>query len=634
MGKINVLSPHVADMIAAGEVVERPASVVKELTENAIDAGATAVTVECTAGGMTYLRVTDNGCGMSPQDAATAFLRHATSKLHDERGLEAIGTLGFRGEALAAISAVSRVDLLTRETGADQGVSLSLEAGKIVSSSPAGCPEGTTIIVRDLFYNTPARQKFMKSDRAEASAVTAAVVRLALSHPEVSVRYLRDGKQELHSPGDGRLDSVVYSVFGRDFARTMLPVSGDDGAARVTGYISAPASCRGNRTNQFFFVNGRCVKSKTLQTALEQAYRNSLFTGKYPSCVLYLTLSCAAVDVNVHPAKTEVRFLSDRQVFDSVYYACAAALEQEKPGSADVRLTGANQLFSRRPARESEAPPSGTLRASSKPSGDFFKTVRAEDYAKQAQPRFTPAPRNAPSFVASPTRVSETYLAKEKAPAMQAEPEKSEKTAPPEPEQAQQRMQELPDAPAYRLIGEAMRTYLIVECGSSLWLIDKHAAHERMNFDRLKQAGYEPMGQQLIEPVICRLGAQDLALLLDNAQLLERFAIELEQFSPDSVAVRQLPADVDTAAAESLLEELCDALRDGGHADENARLDNILHTVACKSAIKAGSSTEPGSLDRLIAAVLSGQVRYCPHGRPVAVELTKAALDKSFKRTQ
>ncbi len=342
MAKIRQLEPHVADLIAAGEVVERPASVIKELMENAIDAGASVITVEVKNGGMTYMRVTDNGCGIAADDAETAFLRHAPSKLRDERGLEAIATLGFRGEALAAIAAVSKVSLLTRETGVSEGTSLTVEGGVVRDKMAAGCPEGTTMIVRDLFYNTPARLKFMKTDKAEGASVTAQVFSCALSHPEVSVRYLKDGKEECHTPGDGRMDSCIYSLFGREYAKGLQKAASADGHVAVSGYISSPASARGNRSHQFFFVNGRFVKSKTLQAALEQAYRNTLFTGRFPTCVLYIDVSPADVDVNVHPTKTEVKFVSDRQVFSGVYYAVLSALEGDVP-TPEITLTEAQK---------------------------------------------------------------------------------------------------------------------------------------------------------------------------------------------------------------------------------------------------------------------------------------------------
>ncbi|MEG1879484.1 MAG: DNA mismatch repair endonuclease MutL, partial [Pseudoflavonifractor sp.] len=321
MANIEQLNSHVADLIAAGEVVERPASVVKELMENAIDAGATAMTVEIQNGGMALVRVTDNGCGMDPADAETAFLRHATSKIKNEYDLEAIGTLGFRGEALAAIAAVSRITLLTRIVGAELGTTVSLEGGTVTEREQAGCPEGTTMLVRDLFYNTPARLKFVKKDAAEGAAVFAVVQRMALAHPEVSVKFLRDGKQELLTPGDGQLKSAIYSVFGRDLALGFAPVRGSGEEMSVAGFASLPTCCRGTRGYQHFFVNGRYVKSRTMMAALEEAYKNQKMVGKFPGCVLHLTTKLNAVDVNVHPTKTEVKFASDKRVFDAVYYA-------------------------------------------------------------------------------------------------------------------------------------------------------------------------------------------------------------------------------------------------------------------------------------------------------------------------
>ena len=341
MPEIQILSPHLADLIAAGEVVERPASVVKELVENAFDAGARAVTVELRGGGATYLRVTDDGCGMAPEDAGIAFLRHATSKLHDEQGLEAIGTMGFRGEALAAISAVSHITLTTRQRGAAAGTHMTLDAGDIQDMYETGCPEGTTMIVRDLFFNTPARRKFLKSDRAEGAACAAAALRCALGRPDVSVRCIRDGEEVFFSPGDNKLDSCVYSLLGRDLAMSLLPCAGEADGVRVHGFISSPAAGRGSRAQQYFFCNGRWIRSAALQAALEQAYRNTLLVGRFPACVLYIELSCAAVDVNVHPAKTEVKFTHERAVFDAVYYGARAALEAEKEPVATLSKTAA-----------------------------------------------------------------------------------------------------------------------------------------------------------------------------------------------------------------------------------------------------------------------------------------------------
>lgn len=611
MGKITQLDAHVADLIAAGEVVERPASVVKELMENSIDAGATMITVEVKGGGLTYMRVTDNGGGIAPEDTETAFLRHATSKLRDEKGLEAIATLGFRGEALAAIAAVSRVELLTRERGAPAGTSLTVEGGVVTSKGPAGCPEGTTMIVRDLFYNTPARLKFMKTDRAEGAGVSAQVIATALSHPEVSVRYIKDGKEECHTPGDGRVDSCVYSLFGRDFTGGLLQAQTSDGDVSVTGYVSMPGGARGNRSYQFFFVNGRPVKSKTLQAALEQAYKNSLPAGRFPSCVLYITLSPGAVDVNVHPAKTEVKFQNEHQVFDGVYYAALSALDNDAV-KAEIKISDSTrELFKAGTSgRAAEglpsAPPPGVRTRSGAPAcpekalsvGGFVSRVPSvKEYS-------------APIPIRDGTAVKYGTI-----------------------QNGAGEIAKMPPALSCRIIGEALGTYVLVERGDSLWLIDKHAAHERIHFDRLKNSNQATMSQTLLDPVVCDLGREDTALLLEKSGLLERLGFMIDAFGESAVAVREVPAEIDAHEAENLLGDMARILRRGGTPDDGAILDELRRSVACKAAIKAGRRSERLELEALVGRVLSGEVRYCPHGRPVAMELTKAALDRNFKRT-
>ena len=631
MPKIYELDSHVADLIAAGEVVERPASVVKELMENSIDAGAGIITVEITSGGMTYMRVTDNGGGIAPEDAKTAFLRHATSKLRGAEGLEAIGTLGFRGEALAAIAAVSRIELLTREPGAGQGVSLSLEAGEVRDMSPAGCPEGTTIIVRDLFFNTPARLKFMKSDRAESSAISSAVLRCALSRPEVSFRYIRDGKTEFHTPGDSRADSCIYSLFGREFAAGLVKADSSYESVTVTGYVSTPAAARGNRSYQFFFVNGRPVRSITLQAALEQAYRNSLPSGRFPSCALYITTGFGNVDVNVHPAKTEIKFVSDKQIFDGVYYAALGAIE--RVGALHAPVNSEFGIRNSEPGtRSSESTgDAGADAASSQlkvesgkwkvgEAGAGFKSMHVDEFRKSyntgGHKHQTLANRE-PS-VTAPSLLNRRY------PGQPAESELSTNSE-----------FLIPNSEfgttTVLVLGEALGTYIIVQYRDSVWFIDKHAAHERIHFDALKTGGYEPMSQALMTPVICRLGHEGAAILLENAELLETLGFSVESFGDDAVAVRQIPADIDIGEAEPALSEICAELGRGGAA-EPTRRDNIYRTVACKSAIKAGKSSGKHELEVLALRVMSGEISQCPHGRPVAYEVTKTMLDKSFKR--
>ena len=636
MSVIRQLSPHVADLIAAGEVVERPASVVKELLENSFDAGAKKVTIEIQRGGMGLIRVTDDGCGMSPEDAHTCFLRHATSKLRDEYGLEAIGTLGFRGEALAAIAAVSRVQLLTRLRGSEEGVSLVLEAGTVVSDDPAGCPEGSTIVVRDLFYNTPARLKFMKKDSAEGSAVTAAVIRCALSHPEVSLRYLRDGKEEFHTAGDGKADACIYTVLGRDFARTMLPASGSGENLEVKGYICPPANARGNRSAQYFFLNGRCIRSQLLQAALEQAYRNSLFTGRYPACVLFLTMKPNLVDVNVHPAKTEVRFLQERAVFDAVYRTVLAALQGEQ----------APPLIPTEADEASEAPPSPAKPAAEAPP----KARTPVDTPPAPYPKGKPfaAPRREPEIADMPKIVEQLvfsgaktlYDAPEKAPEapLPIRTAPLEPSVPPKQPEAKRTepeagAPEAPPLPPYRILGEVFSEYILVEAGEELILIDKHAAHERMLFDRLKKRSFDTVSQMLLSPALCKPDAEDLPVLLENLSLLSELGVEAEDFGDGALLVRQLPAEFAPENAEGLLAELAEALRLGKRPGSLGVRDETLATMACKAAVKAGKASDPREWVPVAEAVLRGEVKYCPHGRPITMRLTKKQLDRNFKRT-
>lgn len=644
MPDIQILSPHLADLIAAGEVVERPASVVKELVENAFDAGARTVTVELRGGGATYLRVTDDGCGMTPEDAGIAFLRHATSKLHDAQGLEAIGTMGFRGEALAAISAVSHITLTTRRQGAPGGTHMTLDAGEIQDMYETGCPEGTTMIVRDLFYNTPARRKFLKTDRAEGAACAAAALRCALGRPDVSVRCIRDGEELFFSPGDNKLDSCVYSLLGRELAKTLLPCESEVDGVRVHGFISSPAAGRGSRAQQHFFCNGRWIKSAALQAALEQAYRNTLLVGRFPACVLYVELSCAAVDVNVHPAKTEVKFSHERAVFDAVYYGARAALEAEKEPVATLSKTAAKP----EPAPKADpfvpaAPKAATAAAQHPPAPAAPTFAPARTYAPAAPaeeavsfrsptasafaaPRVTPPPvfpapaRTVPAAQPVPEPVVQgVQTALEPEPAEQETPSPLARAVPPE-------------TPPARLIGEAMHTYILVEKGDTLILIDKHAAHERINFDRLRQNPADIPSQTLLEPLPFTPDESDADVLQQHGDTLAELGFTLEPFGRSDYILRGVPAQIDAGDALPALEEICAQLRHGAHTDAQAVRDEVLKTVACKAAIKAGWQTEPEELLRLADAVCAGEVKYCPHGRPVAVTLTRRELDKLFKR--
>ena len=620
MPHIQQLDPHVADLIAAGEVVERPASVVKELMENAIDAGADTLTVEIQHGGMSLIRVTDNGCGIAYDEAPTAFLRHATSKLRTEYDLEAIGTLGFRGEALAAISAVSRIELLTRTAEEELGAALSLEGGAVVSREEAGCPRGTTLVVRDLFYNTPARLKFMKKDAAEGAACFAMVQRVALSHPEVSVKFLRDGKQELLTPGDGQLQSALYAVLGRDMALGYKAVKGSGEDMAVTGFVTLPTCCRGTRGYQHFFVNGRYVKSRTMMAALEEAYANQKMVGRFPGCVLHLQTKLNAVDVNVHPTKQEVKFGSDKKVFDAVYYAVKSTLEGDHTRPALTLDDG--KPAPARPVSTLSAEGGGPAWGATTPArrSPVQEALPLRDFTA---PPAKPAPPAAGRPGVRPLQQEDAAGSPAgAAPAQSAAPDEGSVPAP-EP---------VPEPEPWRMAGEVLNTYIIVEQGDKVLFIDKHAAHERLNFDRLKAEGYQPMVQALLEPVVFTPPAEEGAALLAQLPLLERFGFEAEDFGGGTLIVRAAPSDVAAGEIPDVLGELAGKLLTGGSADPDAARDALLHTMACKAAIKGGQRNSPGELYKVAEAVMSGAVKYCPHGRPVAIELTRQQLEKRFGR--
>ena len=635
MPQIQQLPAHIADLIAAGEVVERPASVCKELLENALDAGASAVSVELEKGGLTYLRVTDNGCGMAADQLPTAFLRHATSKLRTASDLAAIHTLGFRGEALAAISAVSRLDVFSREPSADAGARLHLEGGVPGEVTAAGCPVGTTVCVRDLFYNTPARMKFMKKDSAEGAAASAVVTQLALSHPDVSFKLLRDGAEVLHTPGNGELLPAVYAALGREFALSLLPVSGSNGDVKVSGFVTKPLAGHGTRARQLFFVNGRLVKSQLLTAAVEEGYRNRLLKGKFPGCVLHITLPADAVDVNVHPAKTVVKFVSDKTVFDAVYHTVTSALDEEgrppKPAEKPFFQAMTAAEFRARP----DAPaPKSTVTV---PAGRTIGSAPARTYTPVPAPAPAApvlevrdvAPEPGKPFTAPAPRPGTVYHITPPAAAPEPEP-----VAAPEPEQQAIEMPDVPvreEAP-WRIAGEVLKTYIICEDGDgAVWLIDKHAAHERVRFDALKASPVPPMEQQLLTPAAVTLSGEEYSAVLENLPLLERCGFRCEDFGDGTVLVRALPDDVPAAEAASTLEEMAQKLL-LQRADPETLRDELLHTIACKSAIKAGMTSDVTELAALVRRVQSGEIRYCPHGRPVAAKLTRYELEKMFKR--
>ena len=636
MAKILQLPSHIANLIAAGEVVERPASVVKELLENAVDAGATQVTVEIKDGGMTFLRVTDNGCGMEAQDARTAFLRHATSKLRTAEDLAAIGTMGFRGEALAAIASVSRIDLMTKTSDSLSGISLHLEAGDILEETEVGCPVGTTIIIRDLFFNTPARMKFMKADTVEGGRVAAAVLLQALAHPEVAITFLRDGKQVLSTPGKGGLEAAVYCVYGRECAK-MVKVDSRWENYHLTGYVSKPTDSRPSRNLQTFFVNGRPVKSRTMIAALEEAYRNQIMVGKFPACVLHLELPANAVDVNVHPAKTEVKFLSEKAVFDCIHYGVLGALNKT-PDRPQMQFKPQPMPAPVVPFKPQPAPAPAKA-----PQQNFFRTMTSEEYkhfstaiSQAPQPKKEAAAATAAKIPTASFAVRESVMLPKQEPVQPVAP-----VVPVPPvvtaEQPEEQMEQIslpmPQEAPWRLVGELYNSYIIVEQGEEAFLIDKHAAHERILFEKLKKNQEAISSQALLTPVTVRLNPAAAAELISNRELLKELGFELDEFGESTVLLRQIPMDLSPEGAAEAVESIAADLLNGRREEITKVRDEVLHTVACKAAVKAGWLSDERELLALVKQVMADEeLKYCPHGRPICITLSKKQLEKQFKR--
>jgi DNA mismatch repair protein MutL len=653
MAKINVLDKHTAELIAAGEVVERPSSVIKEMVENAIDAGATSVTVEIQNGGITYIRITDNGSGIARDDVPKAFLRHATSKIQRQEDLDAIATLGFRGEALASIAAVTKLELLTKTKEETFGTHYIIEGGEEVSIDDAGCPNGSTFIIRDLFYNTPARMKFLKKNVAEGNAVADVLDRMALSHPEVAFKLIRDGKQVLLTSGDGKLFSAIHGVFGNEFASTLLPVSYQMGNITLNGYTCKPVYARKNRSMQLFFINGRFVKTGTGAAALQEAYKNSIMVGKFPSGVFHLQFPFDQIDVNVHPAKIEVRFSDERAIFNVIYYGVKSALEKgdtrpqmkleskdpvPMPLPASTTLKKASASFVKPVPHDNKGITTPTqtkfrMFSPEKPVS-FSNAVVLEDSGKENIPlSFDKQPIEAtkplkepesltdkkPSFVPS---VSGTSLD------IAVEPTESVVTS---PDISITEKEEI----HLRFVGEVFKTYILVEVDDRILVIDKHAAHERILFDKLKaSASNNKATQMLLTPVTLTLRKQEYSLLIDNADLLEKAGILLESFGDTVVRVLGVPMNLEQEDIPSLLDEIVAKLSQGIASVEADRLDWLFHSIACKSAVKGGKNTSEAELKALAhRIVVDDSVRYCPHGRPVAMWLTKGQLEKQFGRS-
>ncbi len=616
MPEIKVLPKEISELIAAGEVVERPASVIKELVENSIDAGADNITVEIQHGGITYMRITDNGCGIARNDVPTAFLRHATSKIKSSGDLNAIGTLGFRGEALAAVSSVAKVEMFTKPRENDLGTHYEIDGGQEKLCEEAGCPDGTTIVIRDIFYNTPARMKFLKKDVSEANAAAAVVERIALSHPEIAFKLIRDGKQSLMTPGDGKINTTVYSVLGREFAGTLMEVDGGLDGIGVKGLTCKPVSCRPTRNYQFVFLNGRLVRSGTVTAAVEQAYKNSAMIGKFPGFVLYLSVPLDTVDVNVHPAKTEVRFSDERRIFDAVYSSVRSALSKGDTRPEVKLKEPVFNPFERMSTAQYRQQPI------SKPTvAEEVYKVKPSLHNTTETVTFRDANYNHDKTVYVPEKVINPPA---------AEPEK-----PIIPERvAVDITREVEDEkPPVTLIGEAFLTYIIVQMGESVFMIDKHAAHERILFNKLKKEQKTEM-QALLTAVTVSLTREEYNAVISNTEKLSKAGFEVEDFGNSSVRVSAVPAALTKEDIPSVISELAgDLLK--GKAPDAERLDDMYHTVACKAAIKAGSRTSPLEMQKLAERVLySDDIMYCPHGRPVAFEIKRRELEKQFGRIQ
>ncbi len=638
MGRIQVLDKHTAELIAAGEVVERPASVIKELVENAIDAGATNVTVEIENGGVTMMRVTDNGSGMEREDVPMAFLRHATSKVRTADDLEAIGTLGFRGEALASVAEVSRVELRTCRPEDIVGTHYVIEGGVELLCEDDGCAVGTTIYVRDLFFNIPARMKFLKKDVSEGNAVSAVVSKLALSHPEIAVRFIRDGKEVLLTPGNGDLNGCVYAVLGREFASTQIPVDYALGGVHVYGTVCRVESGRPSRAMQHMFLNGRYVRSVTVQAALERAFHGLMMSGRYPTCVLFVDLPAETVDVNVHPTKLEVRFVNERPVFDAVYHGIRAAIDsshtrkqvvlESRPTPEQIRIGFAAMET---PTEKKPSPLEEKIKAfTEKPKPTPAHSIQNVPLSVADEGPFG-GNRPAPS-AAKPVSVDIEYT--EPTPAVaaasvpQAEPEKAnaftEKVVPTPPIESEK--------PPVRVVGETFSTYILAEMGNSLFLIDKHAAHERLLYEKFKNES-KADSQQLLTPLTVTVTPEELTALMDAQPELTAAGYEVEEFGNTEVIVRAVPLLLVGDNIAAMLREIAGGLLSGRHDVTTDRQDWLFHNTACRAAVKGGDTSTPAERQALAERVLwDPSVRTCPHGRPVCVELTRRELEKQFGR--
>lgn len=635
MARINVLPKEIYQLIAAGEVVERPSSVVKEMIENSLDAGAKNITLEIKNGGSTYIRITDDGCGIERDDVRKVFISHATSKISKKDDLNSIATLGFRGEAMASISAVSKVELLTKAENEEIGTRYEIAGGEELEFDDAGCPNGTTIVVRDIFFNTPARMKFLKKDVTEGNQVAGIVDRMAISHPDISFRFIRDGKQVLITSGNGDLKSTVYSVLGKEMSDSLMSVDYSFNDMRITGFVSKPTASRKSRAGQYFYINNRIVKSKTAMAALEQAYKNTIMVGRFPACVLNIELNPAQVDVNVHPAKTEVRFANEKPIFDLVYYAVKTAIENDRTVK-EVEFKE-NPIYRQEPKnvyqnndnksfqakfdffKKKDEPPSQQV-IKTKPREDFWQVEAPKPEYKIARDEKPKARVDINIEYEEPEEIS---TAKSKDAPKERDIEKVVITDEKDNENV---------IPNFKLIGEAFKTYLIVEIENELYFIDKHAAHERMNFERFKaQATVET--QMLLAPVVVNLTKDEFIAISENVELIKKCGFELEEFGESQIIVRAIPSLVDGDSVKDLMLEIAQKLLEHKTDILPDKIDWIYHSASCRGAVKAGDYTSRQEQEMFVKKLLSmPNIRFCPHGRPVFIKMSKYDIEKQFGR--
>lgn len=658
MGKINLLSKEISELIAAGEVIDRPSAVIKELLENAIDSGATVITVEIKNGGRTYMRITDNGCGISYEDLPTAFLRHATSKISQAADLDKIMTLGFRGEALASVCAVAKVDVLTKRAEDSLGSHYRICGAAEEAYEQSGCPDGTTIIVRDIFYNVPARLKFLKKDVTEGNAIAAIVSKIALSHPEISFKFIRDNKNELLTAGDGKLYSAIYSVFGKEFASSLIPVEYSYNGISVSGYTVKPLCAKANHAFQNFFINNRYVKSLTCMHAIDEAYANLVMTGKVPACVLLINLPPDIVDVNVHPTKIEVRFSNEKLIYDSVYFAVKnALLSEDKETKLDIAPIAAKNFTEQqlRPMFKDEqavqlkmdaqtvnSQPTAVSQPSTKPQMPTFEREISEVNIEHKDESYKPScelnnraviqtqnealsfPREIKNQVlfdscneSASTQfkyIDKSSFEKKQQPVTECEPIEEKEIIP-------------------RVVGEVFKTYIIVEADGSMYLIDKHAAHERFIFEKIKEDIKNLDVQMLLEPVMVQLSFEDYDALCDNLENAEKIGFYIEADVAPTVAVKGVPLVIGELNPSDVVTQIAENFKNSKQNPQLDILDELYHSIACKAAIKANDISNDAELKVIVKAVFNNpRIRYCPHGRPVVIKLSKGDIEKQFKR--